>query len=222
MTTEKDNRPSEKIKLERVIASYPNLTPDRADEFGRLTCDLLFDKSSKEHMAQLDALKKKIHKVKVAAYGADKEEWPDEIRKSKIKDGDEREDQPTYHDRFCVTVATGVQHGVDAIDTSGKPYDVSKIRGGMLVDVIVRIAPWTHKNKKGTVLKEGVSLYLQGFMIDPKRETMPGFGGKPNLASEFGVNEDMRDEEEEGDEAPPSKKASKGKAKKNFSDDEEE
>lgn len=209
-------KPAEKIKLEAVIASYPNLT--EPDDFGRLTCDILFDKADKKHMAQLDALKKKILKVKTANYGTDKAEWSPDTKKVLVKDGDEREDQPTYNNRYAITVTTNEKFGVDAIDTAGRPFDISKIRGGMLVDVLVRVAPYSYE-KKGKVIKEGVSLYLQGFMIDPARPVIQGFGGRPNLASEFGVDSDtVADEEDEGEETP---RSSKSKAK-NFSDDEEE
>lgn len=216
-----------KKKFERLemvlygVLSYPDLSnpkPFKGKVYYRT--DILFDQDD----PQLAILKKKINKVRVLNWGADKDEWPEKARKRFIQDGNEREDQPTYQDKMYVTVAT--QTPVDVIDTKGRAFSAAMVRGGMFAKVALSISPWENDGD------EGMSLYLQGVMVDTAKAPLPGFGGKKSAKALFGIkdSEEDTDDEDDGEEVDedededdkPRGKKSSTKKKASRHDDEEE
>lgn len=171
-------------KIERIemvlygVLSYPeihNPKPYKGKVYYRT--DILFDKED----AQLAVLKKKINKVRVAMWGDDKEEWPKKATKIFIGDGNERGDLPTYHDKDYISVST--QTPIQAIDPKGKNFSNQMVKGGMFAKVAVQISPW--KDPDG---EEGLSVYLQGIMVDTSKEKLSGFGGGKSARQLFGLD----------------------------------
>jgi hypothetical protein len=201
----------------RGVLSYPDLhnpKPYKGKIYYRT--DILFDQDD----PQLAVLKKKIHAVRVKTWGEDKTEWPDGAKKRFIQDGNEREDQSTYEDKFYVSVST--QSPVPVIDPKGKAFSPALVKGGMFADVAVCLSPWDNEGE------EGMSIYLQGVMIDTSKERLSGFGGGKSARQLFGL-EDSDDEdsdedesEDEDDEEDLPRRNKKKKAKKqSFVDDDD-
>lgn len=204
------------------ILSYPHLRTPRAydeDSKAYYQTDILFEADDE----QLATIRKNINKVRVGKWGEDKTEWPKEAAKRFLIDGNTRADQATYKDRFYIAVKTGEDNEVPIITPKGQPF-TGKVEGGMIAEVAIRISPWSRKNK------EGLSLWLQAVMIDPKTEKLPGFGGAKSAKTLFGLedadesedhdtdNSDDADDEE--DDTPRGKK--KPSKKKPVDEDEDE
>lgn len=199
------------------ILSYPKLHNPKPYK-GKIyySTDILFDQDD----AQLSVLKKKINAVRVKTWGKDKTEWPEKAKKRFIQDGNEREDQPTYADRSYIAVST--QQPVSVITPSGKSFNAQLVRGGMKARVVVSIVPWDNEGD------EGLSVYLQGIIIDPTEERLPGFGGGKSakqllqiagIDDEDADDDEGEDAEDEDEDLPRSKK---GKNKKAVAEDDEE
>lgn len=213
---------AKKKKFHRVemvlygVLSYPDLAnpkPYKGKIYYRT--DLLFDQDD----PQLAVLKKKIHSVRVKTWGDDKTEWPEGARKRFIQDGNEREDQPTYADKSFVSVST--QQAVSVIDPKGKAFNAAMVKGGMFAKVAVCISPWDNEGE------EGMSIYLQGVMVDTSKEKLPGFGGGKSAKQLFGLedaDEESDDEDEENEEEEDDKPRGKKKkpAKKVQDEDDED
>jgi hypothetical protein len=205
------------------VLSYPAIDKPRIDDKGkeRYQTDILFDKDD----AQLSVLRKKVNSVRVKAWGADKTEWPKKGKRQIIRDGDEREDQPVYKDKFYISVGSG--QPVSVINQKGKTVAAAMVKGGMTAKVAIAIT--TFDNKFG----EGISVYLQSIMLDPNQERLPGFGGGKSAKQHFKDHldeesdedeeeEDDSDDEDEDEDLPRSKKKGKKKPARDEDDEDEE
>jgi hypothetical protein len=188
-----------------VILSFPDLhepKPYKGNTYYRL--DALMD----EDHPQLAELRKLIFKVRKDAFGADKDEWPDDCKRKLLKDGNEREDIKGYKDRFSITPST--KNPVPVVDLKGKNFPAQSVRGGMFGNVAIRISEWENEGEGG------VSIYLQGVMVDTKKKSL-NFGGGKSVQQMFKL--DAKSEEEEEEDTPRGKKKPK---KKSWDDSEEE
>lgn len=191
------------------VASYPNLAKE--NRYGQYTLDLLLDKTD----PQIGVLKKKINTVRVNTWGEDKEEWPEKATGSYISDGDERQDQLTYHGKMYITATS--KQPVQCIDPTGKSFNPLMVKGGMFVKISIAITPW--KNEK---FGEGLSLYLQAVLVDTSKEKLSGFGGGGKSAKQlFGIDDsddtDDTDNNEDNEEKSPPQT---NKKKRSFMDEE--
>ena len=220
---------AKKKKVHRIemivhgVLSYPDLhnpKPFKGKIYYRT--DVLLDNDD----PQIAALKKKLHKLRVDAFGDDKTEWPDKAKKKFIQDGNEREDQPAYKDKAYITAST--QTPVPVVTPNGKPFSAQMVKGGMTAKVAVCLSNWTDPDGE-----EGVSIYLQGVMIDPSVDRLPGFGGGKSAKQLFNIKdedegededseEDASDEEDDEEDQPRSKKKKPAPKKKRPPVDEEE
>jgi hypothetical protein len=201
------------------VLSYPDLhqpKPFKGKTYYRT--DILLDNDD----PQLAVLKKKIHAVRVKTWGDDKTEWPDGARKRFIQDGNEREDQKTYEDKMYVSVST--QQPVPVIDPKGKAFSPALVKGGMFAKVAVCVSPWDNEGE------EGMSIYLQGVMIDTTKEKLAGFGGGKSAKQLFGLEEsddeddsddDSEDQDDEDEDLPRSKKKKKPAKSRDFDEDDD-
>jgi len=205
---------AKKRKFERVemvlygVLSYPDLHQPKPYK-GKIyyKTHVLFDQDD----PQLAILKKKIKTVRVKNWGEDKDQWPEGAQKAFILDGNEREEEKAYKDKFYINVSS--QQQVPVIDYKGKNFSPAMVKGGMFAKVAVCISPWDNEGE------EGMSIYLQGVMIDTSKEKLPGFGGGKTAKQLFGLDKlDDSMEDDDDEDAPRGKK----KSKKSFMDDEEE
>jgi hypothetical protein len=214
----KKKKPSVEMTLWGVILSYPDLhdpKPYKGKVYYRT--DMLLER---DH-PQLKELRKAIKSIKVQTWGEDESEYPEGLKKF-VQDGNEREDQPTYKDKFFVTAST--QTPVPVVDLKGKAFSPQAVKGGMWANVAINISAWEFDGD------EGISIYLQGVQIDTTKASL-NFGGGRSVAKMFerdSVDADDSDDEEmdtprgkvkmkdfdDEDEAPKSKK-------KKAADDEE-
>ncbi len=207
----KKKRVAEDLTLWDVILSYPQLHDPKPYK-GKIyySTDILLEA---DH-AQLKALKKAINGVAVKSWGEDKTEWPE--MKPFIVDGNTREDQKGYTDRFYIKAAT--QTPVPVIDLKGKAFNPQSVKGGMFANVAIRISAWEFDGD------EGMSIYLQGVQIDT---TKPGlnFGGGKSVQQMFkrdGDEEDHNEDDADNTDDDSSADEPRGKkSKKAFDDDEE-
>lgn len=219
---------SKKKKFERIelvvygVLSYPDLAnpkPYKGKIYYRT--DVLFEQDD----PQIAVLKKKINQVRVKTWGDDKEEWPEGARKSFIKDGNEREDQSTYQDKSYITVST--QQAVPVIDYKGRNFSAQMVKGGVFAKVALCISPWDNDGE------EGLSVYLQGVMVDTSKEKLPGFGGGKSAKQMFGLedsddgeseeeDDDAEDHEDEEEDLPKKKKKPAKKVVEEEDEDESE
>lgn len=182
------------LTLWDVILSYPDLHEPKPFK-GKIyfKTDVLLDK---DH-PQLGALRAAIKKVKVSTWGEDKTEWP-EAKKPLIQDGDAREDQKGYKGRVFITPAT--QQQVPVVNLNGSKFPAQSVKGGMFGNVAVRISAWEFDGD------EGVSIYLQGVMIDTTKDSL-NFGGGKSVKQMFDLDEDAEEsddsEEDEDEEDKP-------------------
>jgi hypothetical protein len=201
------------------VLSYPDLhqpKPFKGKTYYRT--DILFDNDD----PQLAVLKKKINTVRVKTWGDDKTEWPDGAKKRFIQDGNEREDQKTYEDKMYVSVST--QQPVPVIDPKGKAFSAALVKGGMFAKVAVCISPWDNEGE------EGMSIYLQGVMIDTSKEKLAGFGGGKSAKQLFGLEDsdedadesDGEEQEDEDEDLPRSKKKKRPPVDEDEDDDSDE
>lgn len=206
---------AKKKKFHRVemvlygVLSYPDLhqpKPYKGKTYYRT--DILFDQDD----PQLAVLKKKINEVRVKTWGSDKTEWPEGAKKRFIQDGNEREDQSTYEDKMYTSVST--QSPVPCIDPKGKAFSPQMVKGGMFAKVAVCISPWDNEGE------EGMSIYLQGVMVDTTKEKLAGFGGGKSAKQLFGLEgegeadssddeAEERQDDDEDEDLPRSKKKKK-------------
>lgn len=186
---------AKKRKFERVemvlhgVLSYPDLhnpKPFKGKIYRRT--DVLFEQDD----PQLAVLKKKLNQLRIKTWGEDKSEWPEGARKRFIQDGNEREDQPTYEGKFFITAST--QSEVPVIDTKGKTFSPAMVKGGMFAKVAVCLSPWENEGD------EGMSIYLQGVMVDLTKEKLPGFGGGKSVKQLFGLEDDDSDGDDSDDD----------------------
>jgi hypothetical protein len=206
----KPKNPSVALTLWDVILSYPDLhEPKPYMGKIRYRTDVLLDS---DH-ADLSALKKAVSKVRVTSFGDDKTEWPKGAKKKLIHDGNEREDQKTYKDRFYITA--GSNNPVPIVDLKGKTVPAQQIRGGMMANVAVTVGKYNFEGK------EGVTIYLNGIQLDPAKKVLPGFGGGPSVEKMFGKRAEDQDDDAQdfprGKKKPLKKKKTllkKGKKKK--------
>lgn len=191
MATKKKKKPANRgveITLFGVILSYPDLhdpKPFKGKVYYRT--DILFEKGH----PQLTALKEAIHDVKVAAWGDDESEWPEED-KTFIHNGNEREDQASYKNRRFITAST--QTPVPVVDLKNKTFDPRQVRGGMWANVAINIRAWEFDGDMG------VSIYLQGVQVDTSKPKLDGFGGGRSVDQMFKKSRADDEDEEDGDE----------------------
>lgn len=196
------------------VLSYPdvhNPKPFKGKTYYRT--DVLFDKDD----PQLAVLKKKINRVRVETWGDDKSEWPEKAVKRFIQDGDEREDQTTYHEKFYVTASS--QNPIPVIDPKGKTFSTAMVKGGMFAKVAICISPWENEGE------EGMNIYLQGIMVDTTKEKLAGFGGGKSAKQLFGLeseDEDSDSDDSDEDDEEDMPRGKKKPAKKSRYDDEDE
>jgi hypothetical protein len=203
------------------VLSYPDLhqpKPFKGKTYYRT--DVLLDSDD----PQIAALKKKINTVRVKTWGDDKTEWPEGAKKRFIQDGNEREDQKTYEDKMYVSVST--QQPVPVIDPKGKAFSPALVKGGMFAKVAVCVSPWDNEGE------EGMSIYLQGVMIDTSKEKLAGFGGGKSAKQLFGLESDDEDsdeddesddgDDEDEEDMPRGKKKKPAKKKRPVDEDEDE
>lgn len=184
----KKKKPAVEMTLFGVILSYPDLHDPKPYK-GKIYyhTDALMD----EDHAQLKELRSKIIRVKKEAFGEDKEEWPKGAQKKFVQDGNEREDQNGYKDRFYITAST--QTPVPIVDLKGKTFNPQMVKGGMFANVAIRISAWEFDGD------EGVSIYLQGVQIDTSKQSL-NFGGGKSVKQMFGLDDDSDDEGDEDDD----------------------
>lgn len=202
----KPKRPFQELTIWGAILSYPDLhNPKPFKGKTYFQSDVLLDADHPD----LAKLKKAITKVRTAYWGEDKSEWvkPD---KPLIQNGDKREDQKGYAGKFFITPKS--QFPVDVVNKKGKPFDPQMVRGGMFANVAVRVAAWENEGD------QGVSIYLQGIMIDTDKKAL-NFGGGRSVKQMFnlGRDDDDMDESDDDDDDEP-----RGKKKKGFSFDDDE
>lgn len=219
----KKKRVAVEMTLWDVILSYPDLhdpKPYKGKIYYRT--DVLMG----EDHAQLKELRGNITKVKKMAWGEDKSEWPEATHnggnKKLVHDGNEREDQTGYKDRFYITAST--QTPVPVVDLKGKAFNAQMVKGGMFANVAVRISHWEYEGD------EGVSIYLQGVQIDTSKKSL-NFGGGKSVDQMFNLkgsdddesdDEDQTDDEESDDDEDDQPRGKKTAKKKPQSDDDDE
>lgn len=213
---------AKKKKLERIemvvygVVSYPDIVnpkPFKSKIYYRT--DVLLESDD----PQIVALKKKINKVRVLNWGEDKDEWPEKARKRFIQDGNTREDQKTYHDKMFITCSS--QNPIPVIDPKGKTFNPAMLKGGMFAKVAICISPWNNDGE------EGMSIYLQGIMVDTSKQKLAGFGGGKSAKRLFGLEDDGPDTDDDDSEENtddeddmPAKKKKAGK-KTSFMDEDQ-
>lgn len=212
----KEKNPKSAELVVKALISFPNLT--KPDKFGRFRVDCLFTLDDK----QPGIIRKAIKKVGAAAFGEDREEWPKKARKKFVREGNEREDQPTYKDKLYISANSN--NPPACIDLAGKNINPALVRAGMEAKVSINVTAW--ENEK---FGEGISIYLQGIMLDPTQQPQPGFGGAKNGKqlfkdhleaedSESDEDDEGEDNEDEEEDQPPKKK----KKKRPVDEDEDE
>lgn len=186
-------KPFQELTLWGVVLSYPDLhepKPFRGKTYWQ--SDVLMEPDHPD----LAKLRKAIKKVRTDYWGADESEWikPD---KPLIQNGDKREDQKGYAGKFFLTPKS--QFPIDVVDPRGKPFNAQMVKGGMFANVAVRVAAWENDGD------QGVSIYLQGVMIDTKKKAL-NFGGGKSIKQMFNLG---ADEDGDEDEKPRKKKGFK-------------
>lgn len=188
MAKKKKKKAAIDLTLWDVILSYPDLHEPKPFK-GKVyyKTDVLLDA---DH-AQLGELRTAIKKIKTQQWGPDKTEWP-KGSKPLIQNGDEREDQKGYKDRFYLTPST--QTPVPVIDPKGKSFSAQMVKGGMFANVAVRVSAWEYDGD------EGVSIYLQGVQIDTSKASL-NFGGGKSVKQMFDLEDadDSSDDEDDSD-----------------------
>lgn len=199
----KAKKASVEMTLWGVVASYPDLhdpKPFKGKVYFKLDCLMDMDHP------QLKKLKAAINQVRTEQWGEDKAEWPKGATRVFIQDGNEREDQKAYQDKYYISAKT--QQPVPVVDPKGKPFNPQMLKGGMTVNVAIAISAWEFDGD------EGVAIYLQGVQVDTSVPKLDGFGGGKSVEQMFGKSKAKDDESEELEEEEDDQPRSKKKAKK--------
>lgn len=199
---------SVEMTLWNVILSYPDLHDPKPYK-GKIyyKTDVLLDK---DH-PQLKELRQALKRVKVETWGEDADEWPEKGNPF-VMNGDEREDQSGYAGRFYITAST--QTPVPVVDPKGKTFNAQMVKGGMFANVAVRISAWEFDGD------EGVSIYLQGVMIDTSKQGL-NFGGGKSVKQMFNLEEGEENEQDEDDSDDEDDQPRKAKKKSKPVDEDE-
>lgn len=188
-----------KVDPKRVVTpvgrvSFPKVYKAEAfeDQAPKFSCTLLFKKNT-----DLTPLKKALHAAKVELWGEDKNDWPKGLT-SPIKDGDEKEDLDGYEGMYYLTAANKLKP--DVVDRALEPIaeESDEFYAGCMARMAIRAYAWEFKNKKGHVMKRGVSFSLENVQKIGEGER---FSGRQKANEVFDrIEENDSDSDEFGDD----------------------
>lgn len=201
MAKSKENKDLCRMITPEFRVSYPHVfkaqAPNKGDKL-KYSITMLFPKDSDLTGSTVDgkpvSIKKIILNAKIAAYGADKEKWPDVIE-SPVVDGDDPKfaDKEGYKGHWVIKASTNEDSRPGVVDATMKPItNPNDLYPGCYARAYVYATAWNFMKKDGIM-----------FILDHVQKLRDGksFGGKKPVEQVFTpVNdvesEDFSDEEE--------------------------
>lgn len=220
----------EKRDLCRIITpkfrlSYPHLHEPHAMQGStkkQYSIVMLFDKEKKmvgkappdkEGVAVARTIQEAIRNAKIAEWGPDKSEWPDDIE-SPIRDGDDPkfEDKEGYAGHWAIKAISNEDQRPTVVDHDMEPIEkAADIYPGCYARAFIYAYVWYFGGKKGV-----------GFILDHVQKMGEGksFGGKKPVGAVFAPveleSDSDSDSSDDDDELPVKKK------KRQAADDDDE
>jgi hypothetical protein len=170
MNTKTEPKPqtANRLKLENVRLSYPNLFKATAMEGGKLKFSAVFLMNKKEHAATIAKIEKIIERATIDKFGKAMKFKPDNVC---LHDGNDKAEKEGYGDEVMYLVAKSDtrpavvdQKVITVAEEDGKIY------GGCFVNATIEIYAWTHKSSGN----KGVSAQLRAVQF---AKDGPSFGG---------------------------------------------
>ena len=122
-----------------------------------------------------------IKNAKVAKWGKDSDNWPKNIH-NPLKDGDEKDDLDGYTGMYYFTASNKNRPAVVDKDMNPITEESGDFYAGCYGRLAIRAFAYEVVNKKGQILKRGVSLSLEH--IQKLKDGEP-FSGKPKVEDVF-------------------------------------
>jgi len=185
--------------------SYPHLFKAQSPKEGdkkKFSVTMLFPKDSDLKGTAPDgtprSLKEAIKNAKIAEFGSDKANWPDDLE-SPVTDGDDpkHKDKEGYKGHWVIKAASGEDQRPSVVDKDMVAIDSpNDLYPGCYARAYVYAYVWFYPNRQKP-LKKGV-----GFILDHVQKMKDGkpFGSKKSVDQVFAPVEDLETDVDAGDD----------------------